>query len=209
VANLRHKWDPTSDLVETVYSADVKEVDKFLGNKYGETSMFGIGYVKSKQSVVSPREQLTLCGLQIFPSGASILWGIELEEDQNHLFPKVQTKRQPRSTSHLFSTTIIPTGNDTFDVEYVLQIEIGGFPGWLTGPIVIETVKKMFRFADEYFKGGLEGGDLAKRLDLIADEETPTSPFFFATPLVADPNVSSKSSGHAVLDKEQTLLMTP
>ncbi|KAL3774631.1 hypothetical protein ACHAW5_009574 [Stephanodiscus triporus] len=209
VANLRHKWDPTSDLVETVYSADVKEVDKFLGNKYGETSMFGIGYVKSKQSVVSPREQLTLCGLQIFPSGASILWGIELEEDQNHLFPKVQTKRQPRSTSHLFSTTIIPTGNDTFDVEYVLQIEIGGFPGWLTGPIVIETVKKMFSFADEYFKGGLEGGALAKRLSLIADEETPPSPFFFATPRVSDHNESSESSGHAVLDKEQTLLMTP
>jgi hypothetical protein len=209
VANLRHKWDATSDLVETVYSADVKEVDKFHGHKYGETLLFGIGYVKSKQSVVSPREQLTLCGLQIFPSGASVLWGIELEEDQNHLFPKEQIKRQPRSTSHLFSTTIIPTGDDTFDVEYVLQIEIGGFPGWLTGPIVIETVKSMFRFADGYFKGGLVGGDLAKRLALFTDDETPTMPFFFASPKMEGHNESSESSETAVLDKEQTLLMTP
>ena len=209
VANLRHKWDATSDLVETVYSADVKEVDKFHGHKYGKTSLFGIGYVKTKQSVVSPREQLTLCGLQIFPSGASVLWGVELEEDQNHLFPLEQTKRQPRSTSHLFSTTIIPTGDDTFDVEYVLQIEIGGFPGWLTGPIVIDTVKKMFRFADGYFKGGLVGGDLAKRLALITDDEPPPTPFFFATPKMADHDESSESSGVAVLDKEQTLLMTP
>ena len=209
VADLRHKWDATSDLVETVYSADVKEVDKFHGHKYGETSLFGIGYVKTKQSVVSPREQLTLCGLQIFPSGASVLWGVELEEDQNHLFPKEQTKRQTRSTSHLFSTTIIPTGDDTFDVEYVLQIEIGGFPGWLTGPIVIETVKNMFRFADGYFKGGLVGGDLAKRLALLADDEPPASPFFFATPKISDHDESSESFGAAVLDKEQTLLMTP
>lgn len=101
-----------------------------------------------------------------------MLWGIELEEDQNHLFPLEQPKRQPRSTSHLFATTIIPTGDDTFDVEYILQIEIGGFPGWLTGPIVVETVKKMFRFANGYFKGGLDGtGDLAKRLALIPDED--------------------------------------
>lgn len=101
-----------------------------------------------------------------------MLWGIELEEDQNHLFPVEQPKRQPRSTSHLFATTIIPTGDDTFDVEYLLQIEIGGFPGWLTGPIVVETVKKMFRFANVYFKGGLDGtGDLAKRLALFSDED--------------------------------------
>ena len=150
----------------------MKEIDSYQANKYGETSLFGIGYVKSKQSVVSPREQLTMCGLQVFPSGASVLWGIELEEDQNHLFPVEQPRRQPRSTSHIFATTIIPTGDDTFDVEYVMQIEIGGFPGWLTGPIVIETVKKMFRFADGYFKGGLDGtGDLAKRLALFPDED--------------------------------------
>ena len=112
----------------------------------------------------------------MFSSGASVLWGIELEEDQNHLFPVEQPRRQPRSTSHLFATTIIPTGVDTFDVEYILQIEIGGFPGWLTGPIVVETVKKMFRFANGYFKGGLDGtGDLAKRLASVEDLE-PLNP---------------------------------
>jgi hypothetical protein len=137
-------------------------------------SRFNIQYAcgrKGENAKHSLRNRV-LCGLQVFPSGASVLWGIELEEDQNHLFPVEQPKRQPRSTSHLFATTIIPTGDYTFDVEYLLQIEIGGFPGWLTGPIVVETVKKMFRFANGYFKGGLDGtGDLAKRLALIPDED--------------------------------------
>ena len=127
----------------------------------------------------------------MFPSGASVLWGIELEEDQNHLFPVEQPRRQPRSTSHLFATTIIPTGVDTFDVEYLLQIEIGGFPDWLTGPIVVETVKKMFRFANGYFKGGLDGtGDLAKRLALIPDEDMHD----WDRPLI-DPSETTESIG--------------
>jgi hypothetical protein len=215
VASLRRQWDPTSDLVDTVYTADCDEVDEYNGHKYGKTSLFGVGYVKTKQSVVSPREQLTLCGLQTFPSGASILWGIELEESQNHLFPKEQTRRKQRSTSHLFSTTIVPTGLDSFDVEYVLQIEIGGFPGWLTGPIAIETVKGMFRFADGYFRGGLEGegGDLGRRLALFPPDdhdETPAtadSPYFFAT-RHHDESVDELSET-TVLEQEQTLLMTP
>ena len=58
----------------------------------------------------------------------------------------------------------------------MLQLEIGGFPGWLTGPIIVETVKKLFRFADRYFKSGLEeGGELAQRLALIDDEAEETS----------------------------------
>jgi hypothetical protein len=196
-----------------VYTADFDTVDDLNGHKYGKTSLLGVGYVKTKQSVVSPREQLTLCGLQTFPSGASILWGIELEEDQNHLFPKDQTRRKQRSTSHLFSTTIVPTGENTFDVEYVLQIEIGGFPGWLTGPIAIETVKGMFRFADGYFRGGLEDdGDLARRLALFppddeAHDTTTDSPYFFATR--HHDETSDESSGTSVLEREQTLLMTP
>ena len=174
VAPLRQKYDPTNDIVDTIYYADnLKELQEIQGDKYGRVTLFGIGYVKTKQSVVSPREQLTLCGIQYFPtSGASIIWGIELEENQNHLFPKEQTKRQPRSTSHIFSTTLVPTGENTFDVEYVLQLEVGGFPGWLTGPVVAETVKKMFSFADGYFKSGLEeGGELSQRLSLFSVEE--------------------------------------
>ena len=172
--DLRQRWDATNAIVDTIYNAaNLKELEDIQEHKYGELALFGIGYVKTKQSVVSPREQLTLCGLQHFPkSGAAIVWGIELEEDQNYLFPKEQTKRQPRTTSHLFSTTLIPTGEYTFDVEYVLQVEIGGFPGWLTGPVVAETVKKMFTFADGYFKSGLEeDGELAKRMALFPKEE--------------------------------------
>jgi hypothetical protein len=120
-----------------------------------------------------------------------------LEESQNHLFPENQPKRVPRSTSHLFATTIIPTEDDTFDVEYVLQLEIGGFPGWLTGPVVIETVKKMFRFADDYFRGGLADGALAKKLASIPDDLNGIARF------------DSTDQSNEVLDKKQTLLMPP
>ncbi len=191
--------EATNDIVDELYSGDLDEVKKRQTDDYGEPSMFGIGYVKTKQSVVSPREQLTLCGLQNFDSGASIIWGIELEENQNHLFPT--GKRMSRSTSHLFSTTIIPTGENTFDVEYVLQLDIGGFPGWLTGPIVIETVKKMFGFADSYFKSGLNGGELATKLAAINEDDANTTD--------ADKNDTSDSEDSSVLNKKQTLLMPP
>eukprot|EP00804_Cyclotella_cryptica_P012167 CCRYP_009851-RA/>CCRYP_009851-RA protein AED:0.04 eAED:0.04 QI:204/1/1/1/1/1/3/262/365 len=196
-AELRHQWDATNDIVDEIYSGDLEELKKCQDPKYGTPSMFGIGYVKTKQSVVSPREQLTLCGLQNFASGAKLIWGVELEESQNYLFPENQPKRVPRSTSHLFATTIIPTIDDTFDVEYVLQLEIGGFPGWLTGPVVIETVKKMFRFADDYFRGGLADGDLAKKLASIPDDANG----------IGGPDSYDRSNG--VLDKKQTLLMPP
>ena len=92
-----------------------------------------------------PREQLTLCGLQTLPSGASILWGTKLEEDQDYLFPESQPRRVVRLTSHLFCS-------------------MGGLPGWLTSPAVVERIKKMFQFADGYFRSGFEeGGDLAER----------------------------------------------
>ncbi|KAL7555228.1 hypothetical protein ACHAWF_018883 [Thalassiosira exigua] len=172
--DLRQKWDATNAFVDTIYSAaDLGEVAELQERAYGTPSLFGIGYVRTKQSVVSPREQLTLCGLQEFPSGASIVWGVELTEDQDGLFPADRwPRRVPRSTSHLFATTLVPRGEEDFDVEYVLQVEIGGFPGWLTGPVVVETVKGMFRFAKGYFGRGLEGeGELAERLKSFPDEE--------------------------------------
>lgn len=50
-----------------------------------------------------------------------------------------------RAKSHLFAATPTPTGNNTFDVEYVLQIEIGGAtPQFLTTPFIIKTVKALF-----------------------------------------------------------------
>mmetsp|Transcript_16124 Transcript_16124/g.30392 ORF Transcript_16124/g.30392 Transcript_16124/m.30392 type:complete len:355 (+) Transcript_16124:144-1208(+) len=202
VQHLRQKWDVTCAIVDTIYdAASLDEVKKLQKEKYGEPTLFGIGYVKTKQSVVSPREQLTLCGCQNFPNGASVVWGMEMEEDQNYLFPKNQLKRMPRSTSHIWAVTFIPTGEETFDVEYVLQLEIGGFPGWLTGPVLVETIKKTFRFADDYFKSGLDGGDLAKRLALFPDEEVV---------IMSDPGESiSETTDAGLLDKEQTLLMPP
>ncbi len=199
ITALRHKWDITNDLVDTIYSAaNLTDIQQYIGEEYGEISLFGIGYVKTKQSVVSPREQLTLCAVHNFPSGASIIWGVELEENQNHLFPKNQPNRKPRSTSHLFSTTLIPTDENTFDVEYVLQLEVGGFPSWLTGPVVIETVKKMFRFADGYFKSGLDGGELAQRLERLKADNA-----------VTNPKKLSETHEAAILDREMTLLMPP
>ena len=195
VQDLRQKWDATNDIVDEIYSCDMNEVKQFQESKYGDPCLFGIGYVKTKQSVVSPREQLTLCGMQKFPSGASIIWGVELEEDQNYLFPEGDRKR--RTTSHIFSTTIIPTGEDEFDVEYVLQLDIGGFPGWLTGPVVIETLKKMFSFADDYFKSGLNGGELAVKLASMSDDITE------------DKQTSSSNADSHLLDEKQTLLMPP
>lgn len=197
-AELRQKWDATNKIVETIYNAaDLGDVKRFMGDDYGEPVLFGIGYVKTKQSVVSPREQMTLCGVQNFPSGASIVWGVELEEDQDHLFPKDQPKRMPRSTSHLFAMTLIPTGEDTFDVEYVLQLDVGGLPGWLLGPVVTETVKKMFRFAEKYCESGFEeGGQLAKRLAAFPDDD--------------DEEESSPQTDEAcVLDEKRALLMPP
>ena len=189
---LRNQWDIANDVVDEIYSGNPEDLKQYQDKKYGKCSMIGIGYVRTKKSVVSPREQMTLCGVQNFPSGASIVWAVELEESQNHLFPNDRPKRVPRSTTHLFATTIIPTEDDeTFDVEYVLQLEVGGFPGWLTGPVVIETVKKMFRWADDYFRTGLNGGVLAKKLALIPDEG------------------SDNESINDVLDKKQALLMPP
>ena len=226
---LRHQWDVTNDVVGEIYSGNLEELNQYQdATKYGTSSMFGIGYVKTKKSVVSPREQMTLCGVTNFQSGASIVYAVELEESSDNLLPKNQPKRVPRSTTHLFATTIIPTGEDTFDVEYVLQLEVGGFPGmlvlkpfcmaldnlslnsvyiirpsitpgWLTGPVVIETVKKMFRFADNYFRSGLTSdGVLANKLALIPDEESNFEE-------AGDSNDSSED----VLEKKQTLLMTP
>jgi hypothetical protein len=125
----------------------------------GTPARFGIGYVRTKQLVVLPREQLTLCELQTFPSVASILWGIELEEDQDYLFPESQPRRVDQLTSRLFCSTIVPRKDDALNVEYLVQLEVGCLPGWPASPAVVEMIKKMFQFADGYFRSGSEEGD--------------------------------------------------
>ena len=56
----------------------------------------------------------------------------------------------------------------------------------------------MFRFADNYFRCGLTGdGVLANKLALIPDEESDLE------------SEDSNNSSEDVLEKKQTLLMTP
>lgn len=49
-----------------------------------------------------------MCGIQDFENGGSIIWGTEMEDSENHLFP--EGKRHVRARSHIFSTTLMPTG---------------------------------------------------------------------------------------------------
>ena len=66
---------------------------------------------------------------------------------------------------HVFLATTVPTVEDTFDVDYAIQIDVEGIPGWIVSPAVAATVKNLFRFTDGYFRSILvEEGDLARRL---------------------------------------------
>ena len=153
----RSRWDPAIAEVDERYPVhDLDAANMAMGvGRYGDCSKLGVGYCRTKQSVVSPREQLTLCGIQDFDCGSSLIWGTEMEEWHNHLLPG--DKRHTRAKSHLFSVALTPTGEDSFDVEYVLQLEIGGaIPKWMTAPIVSESVKNMFNHAKDVY-GGKDG----------------------------------------------------
>jgi hypothetical protein len=130
--------------------------------KYGDCSRLGIGYCQTKPNLgIAAREQLTLCGIQNFRDGASVIWGIEMEDWHNHLLPDVP--RLPRAKTHLFATTLTPVGENKFDAEYVLQLDAGGLPAWLTTPVVVDTVKKLFSTTKTCFRG--ECGTLEKYLE--------------------------------------------
>jgi len=169
----RAKWDPQIDEVDEIYPIyDVDAANIAMGWKYGDCKRLGIGYCQTKSNpIVDGREQLILCGIQDFPNKSCVIWGTELEEWHNHLMPDVE--RHTRAKSHLFATTLVPRGPDSFDVEYILQLEVGGkIPNFLTTPVMIETVKQMFNhakktFADEQImKPWLE-----KDIDVITDEK--------------------------------------
>lgn len=169
----RKKWDRAIADVRELYPIhDLDAANIAMGfGQYGDCSRLGVGYCQTKAAFgVSPREQLTLCGIQDFQDGSTVIWGTEMEDRHNHLFP--QGQRQTRAKSHLFSTTLIPTSDDSFDVEYVLQLDIGGgMPTWLTAPVVVDTVKSLFRHAEKFFKGE-EGSDLEKILQQKAREDS-------------------------------------
>ena len=155
----RRKWDSQVDHVEELYPIqDLDAANIAMGfGRYGDCSRLGVGYGKTKAGFgITPREQLFLYGLQDFADGSCVIWGTEMSDKYNYLLPG--DKRETRARSHLFSATLTPTGEDTFDIEYVLQLEIGGnIPLFLTNPVMIDTVKSLFRVAGHEFGQGSEG----------------------------------------------------
>lgn len=149
----RKKWDDQIDQVYEIHPIhDLDYANMAMGyGRFGECSRLGVGYCKTKPNLgVDSREQLTLCGCQDFVDGGCIVWGVELEEWHNHMFPP--TERHTRAKSHLFCTTLQPTSDNSFDVEYVLQLEIGGrIPQWMSTPLVVSSVKRMFHHAAKVY----------------------------------------------------------
>jgi hypothetical protein len=180
----RKKWDAQIDNVYEAYPIhDLEVADMAMGFKYGECSRLGVGHCLTKTSMgIDAREQLTLCGINDFPeadNGSCLIWGTEMEEWHNHLFPPGH--RHTRAKTHLFSSTLVPTGPETFDAEYVIQLDIGGnIPTWLTTPIVTDNVKKFFSCAADFFKN--KNGDLDKYLLKKAEREDATSYSLLMTP---------------------------
>ena len=157
----RKKWDDQVARVEEIYPIDDLDIVNSLLNdreKYGMCTRVGVGYTQTKSGIISPREQLICGGMQEFSNGATILWGTEMEEYHNHLLP--EGKRHTRAKSHLFAATLFPTSANSFDVEYLLQTDVGGgLPHFMTTPAVVEIVKNLFDHARNYFEGS-DGSDL-------------------------------------------------
>jgi len=148
----RKKWDAQIDDVYEAYTVeDLDSANIAMGFKYGDCAHVGVGHCITKPNLgIDAREQLIICGMNDFADGSCVLWGTEMEEWHNHLFPP--GRRVTRAKSHIFSTTLMPTGPNSFDVEYVLQLEIGGkIPTWMTTPIVVENVKKLFACAQDIY----------------------------------------------------------
>jgi len=150
--NHRKQWDINIQKMELRHDFDPCLVNKSIENKeYGSCKRLGVGYQQTKKNfVVSSREELILAGVQQFSNGASILWGTEMESKYDHLFPPGE--RHTRATNHLFATALCPTGQNTFDVEYVMQLDSGGkIPTWMTTPVIAESVKSLFEYAKKYY----------------------------------------------------------
>lgn len=193
----RRQWDTQiADVTELYPVHDLDSANIAMGfGRYGDCSRLGVGYCLTKAGLgISPREQLTLCGIQDFchdgadnndddddeSSGAScVIWGTEMADKRhNDLFPP-GTGRHTRAKSHIFATTLTPTSDTTFDVEYVLQLEIGGsLPTWLTTPIVIDSIKSLFRTAEAFFADDRKGSGLDRYLQDKAAQQA--SQFNFA-----------------------------
>lgn len=167
----RAKWDPQIEDVFQIYPIyDVDAANIAMDFKYGDCKLLGIGYCQTKSNpLVDGREQLILCGIQELPNTGWLIWGTELEEWHNHLFPE-DRERHTRAKSHLFSTTIMPTSENSFDVEYLLQLEVGGsIPNFLTTPVMIETIKSMFKHAGKVYTDEEIMAEWAKEEEIHSD----------------------------------------
>jgi hypothetical protein len=171
----RSKWDPQIADVRELYPIhDLDAANIAMGfGKYGDCSRLGVGYCQTKAAFgVSAREQLTMCGIQDFQDGSTIIWGTEMEGWHNHLLPGTEKDRHVRAKSHIFTTTLIPTGEDSFDVEYVLQMDLGGgLPNFLTTPVICDTVKSLFKYAEKFYQGE-EGSDLEQWIEQQARDDS-------------------------------------
>lgn len=172
----REQWDDQIAQVDELFPIDASSATEFLGeDKYGDCSQIGVGYCQTKSAFgISPREQLTVCGVQNFDDGSAVIWGTEMEEDlHNHLLPQLPGMKRPtRAKSHIFSTTLSPSADDPdkFDVEYCLQMCTGGLPAFLTTPVMIHTVKSLFNHAKAFYAGG-EGSELEAYLATLDQEK--------------------------------------
>eukprot|EP00980_Cylindrotheca_fusiformis_P029320 scaffold23225_cov206-Cylindrotheca_fusiformis.AAC.1 len=121
----RRKWDDQLDHVVEAYPVlDFDAVNMAMGFKYGDCSRLGVGHCVTKPNFgIDAREQLTLCGINNFPDDSCLIWGTEMESWHDHLLPP--GKRVTRAKSHIFTNTLVPTSENTMDVEYVIQLDIG------------------------------------------------------------------------------------
>jgi hypothetical protein len=201
----RKQWDAQIDQVYEAHSVthQLQEVQQHMLEaqrkhhhhnqdvNWGVCSRFGVGYCRTKASIVSPREQLTMCGIQDFEDGSCLIWGVEMDQPRHEpLMPRDNNnngngKKLTRAKSHLFCTTLSPRpdtassagGRMSFDVEYVLQLEIGGkIPSWISGPVVTENVKQLLKCASSFYAGtdpqrGLEAYLLKRARTIIASSK--------------------------------------
>lgn len=141
-SSTRKKWDAQLDQVkevETVEDAHLLIRDQLPG----ETKHLGVGYCKTLASMgISAREQLFTYGMQAMRDGSQFLWGVSANH-HDHLWPTAPAATL--ATQHLFCATLTPTSSESMDVEYLLQLDIGGnVPQFLTTPVMIDTIHNLF-----------------------------------------------------------------
>jgi hypothetical protein len=210
---------------------------------WGTCNRMGVGYCRTKPGFVSPREQLTLCGIQDWEDGSCLIWGVEMDRERHEplLPPQSKGRKRPtRAKSNLFCTTLtprrrpspLPTAGSAqrggqkqqsqlplspplaFDVEYVLQLDIGGkIPPWVAGPVVTENVRQLFAVARSFFAGtddgsgqggGLERYLLEKAREVAALGERIGS----SSSASASASVSNLRPLGACMEDRHSLLMT-